>query len=150
MMDRFVEGHVSRISPESPTPVFNYKAEEIFPGGAANVARNISAFGGACTLVGVVGHDDAAETLARSSDVRPLMVAADDRPTTVKTRFVVRGQHMLRVDQEVAKPITEGTEKGRSQGHRRTTAGPRRADPVGLCQGPADRRRGARSHRHCP
>ncbi len=115
MMDRFVEGQVSRISPESPTPVFNYRSEEIFPGGAANVARNISAFGGACTLIGVVGHDEAAQTLARSiarnSEVRPLMVAADDRPTTVKTRFVVRGQHMLRVDQEVAKPITEGTEK---------------------------------------
>jgi D-beta-D-heptose 7-phosphate kinase/D-beta-D-heptose 1-phosphate adenosyltransferase len=115
MMDRFVEGHVSRISPESPTPVFNYRAEETFPGGAANVARNISALGGACTLIGVVGFDEAAATLAtsiaRNSDVRPVMVPANDRPTTVKTRFVVRGQHMLRVDQEVAKPITPECEK---------------------------------------
>jgi D-beta-D-heptose 7-phosphate kinase/D-beta-D-heptose 1-phosphate adenosyltransferase len=69
------------------------------------VARNICALGGVCTLIGVVGHDAAAVTLAqsiaRNSDVKSIMVPAEDRPTTVKTRFVVRGQHMLRVDQEV-------------------------------------------------
>jgi D-beta-D-heptose 7-phosphate kinase/D-beta-D-heptose 1-phosphate adenosyltransferase len=115
MLDRFVEGSVSRISPESPTPVFKYERENLFPGGAANVARNICALGGVCTLIGVVGHDAAAVTLAqsiaRNSDVKSIMVTAEDRPTTVKTRFVVRGQHMLRVDQEVNAAISPACER---------------------------------------
>ena len=115
MLDRFVEGSVIRISPESPTPVFNYESEKLFPGGAANVTRNISALGAEATLLSIVGVDDAAEALVRSikanSDIKPILIKTKDRPTTVKTRFVVRGQHMLRVDQEVKIPISPECER---------------------------------------
>ncbi|CAL4870028.1 Bifunctional protein HldE (plasmid) [Asticcacaulis sp. MM231] len=114
MMDRFVEGRVSRISPESASPVFHYQGETIVPGGAANVARNISALGGHCTLIGVIGKDEAATTLlgtlAENSDIDSIMVVAEDRPTTVKTRFGVRGHHLLRVDQEVTTAISSLSE----------------------------------------
>lgn len=109
MMDRYVDGQVSRISPESAAPVFNYRAEHVLPGGAANVARNISALGGKCTLIGVVGDDEAATTLvsciAQNSDIKSVMVVSNDRPTTVKTRYEVRGHHVLRVDHELTLPI---------------------------------------------
>ncbi|WP_137128557.1 D-glycero-beta-D-manno-heptose 1-phosphate adenylyltransferase [Rhizobium sp. FY34] len=114
MMDRYVEGHVSRISPESAAPVFIYRAEHVLPGGAANVARNISALGGQCTLIGVIGDDVAATTLvdciSKYGDVNSVMVVSDDRPTTVKTRYEVRGHHLLRVDHEATFPVPKACE----------------------------------------
>lgn len=114
MMDCFVDGQVSRISPESAAPVFEYRSERVFPGGAANVARNISALGGQCTLIGVVGNDDAATRLmgsmANNTDITTVLLVSDDRPTTVKTRFEVRGHHLLRVDREITSPIAAACE----------------------------------------
>src|ERR1700692_3356623 len=63
MLDRFVSGQVKRISPESPVPVLSISGTKSFPGGAANVARNIASLGGSCTLVSVVGQDAAASGL---------------------------------------------------------------------------------------
>lgn len=111
MLDRFVEGKVRRISPESPVPVFESGPQELVPGGAANVAFNILALGAQCTVVGVVGEDIAArELLSIMEDKNPThvdLMSSDDRPTTEKIRFVTNGHQVLRVDTEIATPIPE-------------------------------------------
>jgi len=114
MLDRFIGGAVRRISPESPVPVLSVTGTEMFAGGAANVARNVAALGGRCTLVGVVGEDGAGLDLKRLVDATPgvssAFVAMSERPTTEKTRFVAHGQHMLRADSEHAAPVPQAVE----------------------------------------
>ncbi|MES1195410.1 MAG: PfkB family carbohydrate kinase, partial [Steroidobacter sp.] len=104
MLDRFVYGAVERISPEAPIPVMSVDRVSDMPGGAANVARNIAALGAQCTLVGVVGDDDSAEALRRQLALTPTIttqfIADHSRVTTVKTRYVVDRQQMLRADRE--------------------------------------------------
>ena len=67
MLDRFVDGQMTRVSREAPVPVLNYGATRAYPGGASNVAANVLAYGGAVTLVGLTGADAAADELRRSS-----------------------------------------------------------------------------------
>jgi D-beta-D-heptose 7-phosphate kinase/D-beta-D-heptose 1-phosphate adenosyltransferase len=110
MVDRFIEGVVKRISPESPVPVFSAGRQQSFPGGAANVARNIFSLGAQCTLIGVIGDDVTGHELIESletSTIHALLIQSADRPTTEKTRFVAQGQHVLRVDTETTTPISE-------------------------------------------
>ena len=112
MIDRFVSGTIKRISPESPVPVLSFDGEKTYPGGAANVARNIAALGGVCTLIGVVGRDAQGRGLAGDLEtigVQTAFVTCSNRVTTEKTRFVAHGQHVLRVDQECADPVSEET-----------------------------------------
>lgn len=113
MLDRFIEGQVKRISPESPVPVLSISATQSFPGGAANVARNIASLGGLCTLVGVVGEDNVARELMEAmrtvEGIRCEFCAASDRPTSEKIRFVANGQHLLRADAEVTRFISDST-----------------------------------------
>jgi D-beta-D-heptose 7-phosphate kinase/D-beta-D-heptose 1-phosphate adenosyltransferase len=113
MLDRFISGHVKRISPESPVPVLSISAKSTVPGGAANVARNIASLGGRCTLVSVVGQDGIAhelrETMQQVDGVVCAFRVSPDRPTSEKIRFVAQGQHMLRTDSEVSTPIDAAT-----------------------------------------
>jgi D-beta-D-heptose 7-phosphate kinase/D-beta-D-heptose 1-phosphate adenosyltransferase len=115
MLDRYVSGQVKRISPESPVPVLSISGTKSFPGGAANVARNIASLGGLCTLVSVVGQDAAArelqETMQKIAGIRCEFRSSSDRPTSEKIRFVAHGQHMLRTDAEVTEPISPATAK---------------------------------------
>jgi D-beta-D-heptose 7-phosphate kinase/D-beta-D-heptose 1-phosphate adenosyltransferase len=104
MLDRYVIGEVSRISPEAPVPVLAAKHEENRPGGAANVAANISAMGGNATLLAVVGEDSASaelETCLQRYRVTPLFVKDPQGGTTQKTRLVVGSQQIARVDRDV-------------------------------------------------
>src|SRR5690242_20979293 len=73
MLDEFVYGDVTRISPEAPTPVIAVKRTEVMVGGAGNVARNLVALGARCIFVGVVGNDDAGGALTRALAVHPLI-----------------------------------------------------------------------------
>lgn len=105
MLDRFVFGRVTRISPEAPVPVVTYERDEDRPGGAANAACNIRALGGQVTLVGLVGRDEAADRLRRALashrvGVEGLLVD-ETRPTTTKLRIVTeRKQQVARLDYE--------------------------------------------------
>jgi D-beta-D-heptose 7-phosphate kinase/D-beta-D-heptose 1-phosphate adenosyltransferase len=114
MVDRFVTGAVHRISPESPVPVLSVAGSTTFAGGAANVARNIAALGGHCTLIGVTGQDAAGRELQWLIDEAPgitaSLVAVEGRPTTEKVRFVAQGQHMLRADSEDTSPVRAAVE----------------------------------------
>lgn len=113
MLDRFVSGHVKRISPESPVPVLSISGTRSFPGGAANVARNVASLGGSCCVVSVVGKDPTAEELRhilRGIDgIACEFVVDPDRPTSEKIRFVAQGQHLLRTDVEMAAPLDAST-----------------------------------------
>jgi D-beta-D-heptose 7-phosphate kinase/D-beta-D-heptose 1-phosphate adenosyltransferase len=104
MLDRFIVGRVTRISPEAPVPVVAFDHEMFRMGGAANVAHNIAALGGQATLVAVTGVDEGAATLARAcreAGIAPSLVADSSRPTTTKVRIVTdRNQQVARIDYE--------------------------------------------------
>jgi D-beta-D-heptose 7-phosphate kinase/D-beta-D-heptose 1-phosphate adenosyltransferase len=114
MVDRFVYGTVSRVSPEAPIPVLARSRELKMLGGAGNVARNIAALGGQATLVGLIGGDgegeDARRLVEAEAAVVGALVADPGRPTTLKTRFVSGGQQLLRVDLEESRPVTGDVE----------------------------------------
>jgi len=116
MLDEFVYGEVSRISPEAATPVLAVTRRETEIGGAGNVARNIAGLGARCVFVGVVGDDDEGRTLASAfhaqSGAEAHLIIDTSRPTTHKMRFVSEhhSTHMLRADWEVAGPIGAETE----------------------------------------
>jgi D-beta-D-heptose 7-phosphate kinase / D-beta-D-heptose 1-phosphate adenosyltransferase len=108
MLDDFVYGEVTRISPEAPTPVLAVKHNTIEIGGAGNVARNVAALGATCIFVGLVGEDEAGLTL-RNALTKLGAVVADlvtdkTRPTTRKVRFVSEhhSTHLMRADWETA------------------------------------------------
>jgi rfaE bifunctional protein kinase chain/domain len=104
IVDHFLWGTASRISPEAPVPVVNVQREELLLGGSANVLRNIVSLGGQGVLSGLLGNDVMGRTAVRL--VEQLGTPADgliisDRPTTVKTRVVAQGQQVVRFDREV-------------------------------------------------
>jgi D-beta-D-heptose 7-phosphate kinase / D-beta-D-heptose 1-phosphate adenosyltransferase len=106
MLDEFVYGEVSRISPEAPAPVIAARRSETHIGGAGNVARNVASLGARCILVGLIGEDPAAgelkAALAREERIESVLVCDASRPTTRKVRFVSEHfrTHMLRADWE--------------------------------------------------
>ncbi len=105
MLDRFIVGRVSRMSPEAPVPVVQFQSEYVRLGGAANVAHNIKALGGRPSLVGLVGADEAARKLRAELASAGLsadgLVEVRDRPTTEKVRVVTeRQQQVARIDYE--------------------------------------------------
>lgn len=116
MLDEFVYGEVSRISPEAPTPVIVAQRSEIHIGGAGNVARNIASLGARCVFVGLVGEDDAGKrlvaALADHAGIESALVCDPSRPTTRKVRFVSEhfSTHMLRADWEQAAPASDAIE----------------------------------------
>lgn len=104
MLDEFVWGKVGRISPEAPVPVVEVSGESFYPGGAANVARNLREFTGNVAVVGMIGRDRGGDQLRQlladqKIDTSACSVAADF-PTIVKTRIIARQQQVVRVDRE--------------------------------------------------
>jgi len=109
MLDRYVYGEVTRISPEAPVPILSVQREIAYPGGAGNVVRNLTALGAAVALVSVVGDDQAGSDLTGlvgvQPGVEPWLLVQGGRTTTLKTRLVAGGHHLLRSDREVTTPI---------------------------------------------
>jgi D-beta-D-heptose 7-phosphate kinase/D-beta-D-heptose 1-phosphate adenosyltransferase len=104
MLDRYVIGRVRRISPEAPVPIVEVERTFHRPGGAGNVAANLTRLGASTTLVGIVGDDHEGEELRKgleSNGIAPgSLIVADSHATTVKTRIVAHGQQVVRVDRE--------------------------------------------------
>jgi D-beta-D-heptose 7-phosphate kinase/D-beta-D-heptose 1-phosphate adenosyltransferase len=104
MLDEFIYGRVSRISPEAPVPVVHMEKETSFPGGAANVARNLAALGIHAELGGSIGQDQAGTkllALLRHGKIGTTAMARfASYPTIVKTRVLARQQQVVRVDRE--------------------------------------------------
>ena len=103
-LDKYLYGHVERISPEAPVPVVNLNKREQKLGLAANVGKNLSAMGGACDLVGLIGEDRAGESIDKLlngwSGLSSKLVVSSERPTTEKTRVLSGQHHLLRIDEE--------------------------------------------------
>ena len=104
MLDHFIWGSVARISPEAPVPVVDFERENLMPGGAANVARNLTALDVPTELFGVVGRDQSARQLKRLLGEHRIgcagLLASASRPTSVKTRIVAHKQQVVRIDRE--------------------------------------------------
>ena len=111
MVDRFIWGSVSRISPEAPVPIVRMERESASLGGAGNAARNIASLGGRVSLAGLHGDDADGERLAALCRESGLDLAAlvkvPGRPTTVKTRIVAHHQHVVRFDREEDAPADD-------------------------------------------
>ena len=109
MLDEFVWGDVTRISPEAPVPVVDVRRESVHLGGAANVLANLLALGAHGTVVGVVGTDEAGKRLrhglrelgARDDD----LITDETRPSTIKTRIIAHSQLVVRADRESRAPV---------------------------------------------
>lgn len=104
MLDQFIWGSVARISPEAPVPVVEFKSESFMPGGAANVARNLTTLGVQTELFGAVGVDDAADKLRSLLREHQIgcrgLVTSPERNTILKTRIVAHSQQVVRIDRE--------------------------------------------------
>ncbi|HWN08766.1 MAG TPA: D-glycero-beta-D-manno-heptose-7-phosphate kinase [Pyrinomonadaceae bacterium] len=118
MLDEFVWGDVTRISPEAPVPVVDIRRESIHLGGAANVLANAAAMGAQACVIGVVGNDPAGERLRRRLEEKsPLqkesfLVVDQNRPSTVKTRIIAHSQLVVRADRESRTPINGSVQEG--------------------------------------
>jgi D-beta-D-heptose 7-phosphate kinase/D-beta-D-heptose 1-phosphate adenosyltransferase len=115
MIDRFVYGEVTRLSPEAPIPVLARSRELVMLGAAGNVARNIAALGGGVALIGVIGGDaeghEAIRLVGEEPGVEGYLIHDPDRPTTLKTRFVSGAQQLLRVDMEASRAVVGDIEQ---------------------------------------
>lgn len=108
MVDHFIWGKVSRISPEAPVPVVEVARESQMLGGSANVLNNIVSAGGSALLAGVVGSDQMGRWLTEKledSGISADGIIKEERPTTVKTRIVAQNQQVVRFDRESKKPV---------------------------------------------
>jgi D-beta-D-heptose 7-phosphate kinase / D-beta-D-heptose 1-phosphate adenosyltransferase len=116
MLDRFVYGHVSRISPEAPAPVIETSGPLDVVGGSGNVARNIVSLGAGCDVVAVVGCDDGARAIRAHLKAMNVpeggLIEVSGRVTTVKTRYVayLHNTHLLRADMEETNPVDHKVE----------------------------------------
>ncbi len=114
MVDHYIWGNVSRISPEAPVPVVEVTDESIRPGGAANVFNNIVALDGQVDLCGVIGADEPGRWLQQ--EVKQCgasidgLVSEDHRPTIQKTRIVAHSQQVVRYDREKRHPVSSSTQ----------------------------------------
>jgi D-glycero-beta-D-manno-heptose-7-phosphate kinase len=110
MIDRYMWGSVTRISPEAPVPVVEIESETSRLGGAANVANNIKSLGGMPILVGVVGNNiygNEFRDLLEQMECPTYGIITDvTRPTTIKTRVIAQDQHVVRVDSEDKRDIS--------------------------------------------
>lgn len=104
IVDHFIWGNVSRISPEAPVPVVNVTHDNLLLGGSANVLHNIFGLSAKATICGVIGHDSMGDHLLQLIEALPSptegIVQLTDRPTTIKTRIVAQGQQVVRFDRE--------------------------------------------------
>jgi D-beta-D-heptose 7-phosphate kinase/D-beta-D-heptose 1-phosphate adenosyltransferase len=112
MLDEYLEGDSSRVSPEAPVPIVRFSGTRSVPGGAANTAANAVALGGRATLLGITGDDVAGRELAEACETRGIRLIAlqDGRPTTRKVRVLGQRQQLLRVDYEASTGVDSATE----------------------------------------
>jgi rfaE bifunctional protein kinase chain/domain len=131
MLDQYLWGRATRISPEAPVLVVEQAATTYAPGGAGNAAANIAALGGEAILVSLVGEDRPGERLQdeleRRGVCRQNLLPQLYRPTTIKTRIMAQGRQVLRVDREERTPVSAATAAALIEGFRRELA---RADAV--------------------
>jgi D-beta-D-heptose 7-phosphate kinase/D-beta-D-heptose 1-phosphate adenosyltransferase len=109
IIDHFIWGSVSRISPEAPVPVVNVTHDNLLLGGSANVLNNIYALGGQAAICGLIGNDDMGDRLLallnKLHSNTGGVIKTDKRPTTIKTRIIAQSQQVVRFDREDSDPV---------------------------------------------
>lgn len=114
MVDEYIVGSVSRISPEAPVPVLNFKNKSMKAGGACNVAANLRSLGANVFIAGIAAFDGVGIWLRDSlkkSGIETEGIVAENRPTIVKTRFATKNQQLLRMDNEITGVISDESAK---------------------------------------
>jgi D-beta-D-heptose 7-phosphate kinase/D-beta-D-heptose 1-phosphate adenosyltransferase len=117
MLDKFVWGAVTRISPEAPVPVVDVQRESVHLGGAANVLANVTALGARACVVGIVGNDSDGKRLradlqaASPDQASDYLVVDESRPSTTKTRIIAHSQLVVRADREQRRPVNGQVEE---------------------------------------
>ncbi|MEY2701992.1 MAG: hypothetical protein RLY43_625 [Bacteroidota bacterium] len=115
MLDHYTYGSCNRISPEAPVPVFEYCHEEKMLGGAGNVVKNLVSLGVECDIISLIGADNAAIEIKYLFDKIGVksnsLITEDNRPTTIKQRFIASNQQLLRLDVETKDEINDLTEE---------------------------------------
>jgi len=111
ILDEFLWGDVSRISPEAPVPVVWVKRESFMPGGASNVANNIRSLGARTFIAGVIGDDERGAILKSELEQKGIdtrgIITDGSRPTTLKTRVVAHHQQVVRIDKESVSALSD-------------------------------------------
>jgi len=114
MIDHYISGHATRLSPEAPVPVVNVGHETVTLGGAGNVVENLLSLGAQVLVSGITGNDlygsQLSEILVKANVQTTGIVVDDERTTTVKTRVLVGSHQMIRIDREVSHPLSINTE----------------------------------------
>jgi rfaE bifunctional protein kinase chain/domain len=114
MIDHYIWGSATRLSPEAPVPIVNVKNESTTLGGAGNVVQNLVALGANVTIAGIIGADSPGIQLIEmleSEGVKTNTIIKDKiRPTTVKTRVLVGSHQLVRVDREITDPVSKELE----------------------------------------
>lgn len=115
MVDEYIWGKASRISPEAPVPVVEVGDQSFVLGGASNVANNIRSLQGDVCMVGVIGQDETGQMLKQELEARKIGTAGVmvdvDRPTTLKTRVIAHNQQVVRIDRENKAPLNQTMEE---------------------------------------
>ena len=115
MLDHYIWGNVSRISPEAPVPVVNVTKESVLLGAATNVVNIVHSLGGKVNVCGVIGHDEAVRQLTHMLRVRGIhtegLIVESGRPTTIKTRVIAHSQQVVRFDRETKVGIDRDTHR---------------------------------------
>jgi D-beta-D-heptose 7-phosphate kinase/D-beta-D-heptose 1-phosphate adenosyltransferase len=115
MLDHYIWGQVSRISPEAPVPVVNVTRENLLLGAATNVVNNIHSLGGNVGICGVIGNDDAGRQLVHMLREQGIhtdgLIVEHNRPTTIKTRIIAHSQQVVRFDREAKSSIEKETHR---------------------------------------
>lgn len=115
MVDEYIRGKVSRVSPEAPVPVLDYMESEMIAGGASNVAHNLVSLGARVSVIGTANTDKPGMWLRSHFDELGVdysgIIVEENRPTTVKVRYTTKGHQLLRVDNESTKDVDEKTKE---------------------------------------
>lgn len=113
MVDEYIRGKVSRVSPEAPVPVLDYIESEMIAGGASNVAHNLVSLGASVSVIGTASTDKPGMWLRSHFDELGVdysgIIVEENRPTTVKVRYTTKGHQLLRVDNESTKDVDKKT-----------------------------------------
>ena len=110
MLDRYVIGDVNRISPEAPVPVFLSQSSKHVLGGAGNVYNNLISLGVNATLISIIGEDNYGkqiQKILKKKNTNFYLFKEKNKPTTVKTRYSVKGQQLIRVDEEKKEKLSD-------------------------------------------
>jgi D-beta-D-heptose 7-phosphate kinase/D-beta-D-heptose 1-phosphate adenosyltransferase len=115
MLDKYLSGITNRISPEAPVPIIEVMHEEVMLGGAGNVVKNLVSFGAKCSIISIIGNDEAGKSvidLVREQGLDVNMIIKENpRKTTQKNRIIVSGQQVIRFDNESKETISKESEK---------------------------------------